>query len=170
VPDAPRPTVAVVAVHGVGRHEPGASARAIANLLLALDADPDHAAYTPFRECPVHIRTRPLDPRAVRPRDLRRRFVPDYRSPLLRQRLEAPKTAKLEHGDVEPDLLFMQGQRSTSRSTSTRTCASTRVTTRRGRAFARAMCRSCDTSARGAIPRRGAATTRSSSSRIARAR
>ena len=52
--------IAVIAVHGVGRHEPFASARAIADLLLRTprDRSPD---YTSFTEEEIQIATRAVD-------------------------------------------------------------------------------------------------------------
>jgi hypothetical protein len=58
VPDAKN--IAVIAVHGVGHHEPFASARAIADLLLRTprDRSPD---YTSFTETEIQIATRAVD-------------------------------------------------------------------------------------------------------------
>jgi hypothetical protein len=61
VPAAPTPKVAVIAVHGVAYHEPGASANAMADLLLSLPTAPRGAArsYSSFDSQTIHM---PLQP------------------------------------------------------------------------------------------------------------
>ncbi|HEV2489170.1 MAG TPA: hypothetical protein VGT03_05140 [Candidatus Acidoferrales bacterium] len=56
-----KPKVAVVAVHGVGYHEPGESADAVSELLLGLPARDDGSTYGPFAAETVHIPLRPLE-------------------------------------------------------------------------------------------------------------
>jgi hypothetical protein len=64
-----RPTIAVVAVHGVGQHAPGDSARQVMELLLRLrhDGEALENRYTSFRESPVSIPVRPahVSPRSA---------------------------------------------------------------------------------------------------------
>src|SRR5689334_9100961 len=57
--DTSLPSIAVVAVHGVGEHEPGSSARSIADLLLRLRYGDADAMYTSFRENALRIPVRP---------------------------------------------------------------------------------------------------------------
>ena len=68
------PAVAVVAVHGVGDHEPGASAHAIADLLLRQRHPDGSARYTSFGEEKVRLPVRPADLGASPTRPL----VPEY--------------------------------------------------------------------------------------------
>ena len=58
-PQSSLPAIAVVAVHGVGDHKPGASAHAIADLLLRLRYRGGASRYTPFTEKPLRVPTRP---------------------------------------------------------------------------------------------------------------
>ncbi len=95
--------VAVVAVHGVGAHDAGASAHAIADLLLNLDADKKTAAYGAFVETALRIRTRRVEPCAPPSPPRPRRFF-DERSRLLRDGLEGLGP------NVPPDIVNMQGQ------------------------------------------------------------
>jgi hypothetical protein len=57
-PQRPHPTIAVVAVHGVGDHEPGASAHAVADLLLRQRNPDGSARYTSFGEEKVRLPVR----------------------------------------------------------------------------------------------------------------
>jgi hypothetical protein len=105
--DAARPAargraVAVVAVHGVGARDAGASAHAIADLLLNLDGT-DAPPYRAFAETALRIRTRRVEAHAE-PSPPRRRSFFDERSRLLRDGLEG------RNADVPPDILNMQGQ------------------------------------------------------------
>src|SRR5712691_391 len=52
--------VAVIAVHGVAYHAPGASADAISELLLGLPAERDGKLYSPLAAETVHIPLQPL--------------------------------------------------------------------------------------------------------------
>lgn len=63
-PDAParRPAIAVVAVHGVGDHEPGKSALSVAELLLRLRTavgDNEKSRYTSFRTTTISLPVKP---------------------------------------------------------------------------------------------------------------
>lgn len=51
---------AVVVVHGVGQHEPGASADAVSELLLGLNTE-GGSAYAPFTAETIHVPLRPLE-------------------------------------------------------------------------------------------------------------
>jgi len=95
--------VAVVAIHGVGAQDAGASAHAIADLLLNLDADRERAAYGAFAETALRIRTRRVEACAAASPPRPPRFF-DERSRLLRDRLEGGRA------DVPVDILNMQGQ------------------------------------------------------------
>lgn len=64
-PPRPRPSIAVVAVHGVADQQPRESAGAIANLLLGIWRG-GKSVYTSFREVPVRIPTRPVQVRETR--------------------------------------------------------------------------------------------------------
>ena len=55
------PAIAIVAVHGVGDHEPGASAHAVADLLLRQRHPDGSARYTSFGEEKVRLPVRPAD-------------------------------------------------------------------------------------------------------------
>ena len=59
-PPRPRPSIAVVAVHGVADQQPHESAGAIANLLLRVTRG-GTSAYTSFRELPLRIPTAPVE-------------------------------------------------------------------------------------------------------------
>jgi hypothetical protein len=52
--------VAVIAVHGVAYHAPGASANAVSELVLGLSESEIGAKYAPFKEETVHIPLKPL--------------------------------------------------------------------------------------------------------------
>ena len=60
--------VAVVVVHGVGYHEPGASADAVSELLLGLPAQ-DGSTYSAFSAETIHVPLRPLEIRGPLPRE-----------------------------------------------------------------------------------------------------
>src|SRR5712691_3581782 len=64
---APAPKVALIAVHGVGYHSPGASANAMADLLHSLPAPPERVSplgpartYTVFEADAIHIPLQPV--------------------------------------------------------------------------------------------------------------
>src|SRR5688572_17222184 len=52
--------IAVVAVHGVGDQKPGASVRAVGNLLLNLDQNRE-PVYTAFKESGIRIHSRSVN-------------------------------------------------------------------------------------------------------------
>lgn len=99
MPASPLKNVAIVTVHGVGNHEPRASATAIANLLLRTPREgPPH--YTSFHERDLQIPTRPLaqdEPPAPPP-------VAIWKT--LNERAAHPRTTPSKH----PDHLLMASQ------------------------------------------------------------
>ena len=84
--DKSLPSIAVVAVHGVGEHERGASARSIADLLLRLRHTNGDVQYTSFRETPIRIPTHPAVV-APKPKVTKRGSLFDELSHYLRDEL-----------------------------------------------------------------------------------
>ena len=93
--DKTLPSIAVVAVHGVGEHERGASARSIADLLLRLRYGDADAQYTSFRENALRIPTRPVVV-APQPATTKRNALFDELSHYLRDVLASPEPALVE--------------------------------------------------------------------------
>ncbi len=114
-PRARQSRIAVIVVHGVGHHEPAASATAIARLLLRI---PENQAshYTAFRQSPLRLPTRRVDVGAPAdaPADARaqhRRFDTNFNEGAEYQ----PATAAVGGGrigqsHVPPDIALMREQ------------------------------------------------------------
>src|ERR671932_2614904 len=114
-----RPTIAVVAVNGVGDHQPGAAARAVADLLLRLRGE-QGSRYTSFAERTVRI---PVKPARVNPRsapnvapDLRQSIFAEQH-PFLRTQLEYAGAAARDREEDSPDHQLMRAQLAEYRST-----------------------------------------------------
>ena len=120
MPSTDRPTIAVVAVHGVGEHAPASSAHAVADLLLRLE-DRNAAQYTAFHERPLRVPTKPavVHPEMRSSRDApvtRSMFTEQSDYVLSQQRKDAvrrPDAAAL------PEHQFMRAQLEGYRSTGT---------------------------------------------------
>lgn len=105
------PSIAVVAVHGVGEQEPGASARALADLLLRLRHPNGAPRYTSFAARELRIPARPAVVEPPRPATIAdakkaRRSIFTEQSDMLLARLHGggdPATFSAEHE-------FMRGQ------------------------------------------------------------
>jgi hypothetical protein len=115
----PTPTIAVVAVPGAGDHEPGASARAVADLLLRLRAC-DGSRYASFVEHAVRI---PTNPARVNPRsapnvapDLQRSIFGEQHA-FLRTQLQYGGAAARDREEDSPDHQLMRAQLAEYRST-----------------------------------------------------
>ncbi|MDQ3996498.1 MAG: hypothetical protein M3303_05720 [Gemmatimonadota bacterium] len=115
----PTPTIAVVAVPGPGDHEPGASARAVADLLLRVRAC-DGSRYASFIEHAVRI---PANPARVNTRsapnvapDLRRSIFGEQHA-FLRTQLQYGGIAARDREEDSPDHQLMRAQLAEYRST-----------------------------------------------------
>ena len=93
--DKSLPSIAVVAVHGVGEHERGSSARSIADLLLRLRHPNDDAQYTSFRENALRIPTRPAVV-APKPKTTKRGSIFDELSHYLRDELASTDPSMMD--------------------------------------------------------------------------
>src|SRR5438270_7551118 len=107
-----RPTIAVVAVHGVGDYARGASARAVADLLLRTGDDgADGPRYTAFHETPVRIPTKPavVGPRS-RPHTLKRlrRSIFTEQSDYVRTQQARRRTRRDDRSADLPEHQFMR--------------------------------------------------------------
>ena len=115
----PTPTIALVAVHGVGDHQPGAAARAVADLLLRLRGSAG-SRYSSFVERSVRIPTKParVNPRSapnVAP-DLRRSIFAEQHA-FLRTQLQYGGAAARDREEDSPDHQLMRAQLAEYRST-----------------------------------------------------
>ena len=115
-PPPPRPTIAIVAVHGVADQPPRDSAGAVANLLLRLWRG-GASLYTSFREVPIRIPTKPavVSNPAEAEQASRSTFRMEDRPGYLQQHMQAARAdatmaeAAATVPDV-PDHQFMRAQ------------------------------------------------------------
>src|SRR5688572_3257617 len=108
----PTPTIALIAVPGVGDHEPGAAARAVADLLLRLRGDAG-SRYSSFVDRTVRIPTKPacINPRSapnVAPALRRSLFAEQH--PSLRPQLQYGGAAARDREEDSPDHQMMRAQ------------------------------------------------------------
>lgn len=108
--------VAIVVVHGVGYHEPGASADAVSELLLGLKAD-SGSTYTPFTAETIHVPLRPLETReplqspSAKPASKLLTFMQErtvYLTAAWRERKAPEKAAEGKEANAEVAVDFMR--------------------------------------------------------------
>ncbi len=117
---ADRPTIAVVAVHGVGEHAPSSSAHSVADLLLRLQ-DRDAAQYTAFHERPLRVPTKPAvvhpEPHSSRAEPVRRSIFTEQSAYVLEQQTK-DAVRRSDAGGL-PEHQFMRAQLEHYRSSGT---------------------------------------------------